>query len=289
MPDSGAISSSRIPSCWDEEQPLLLGHIGKTPVIEHKTGWKHNNEGVTPYLDSLNSLGKKFRPKSFKEFVGQNVVARSLLTAISNRRITSLFLFHGPRGTGKTSASRIFDAALNCLSFYIDKPCGLCQECLLFFSGRNRNVKEVDSVRINRKERIKSLIKNAEISSRFKVYIIDECHLLKGESWATILNNLEELSQRVVFIAITLELDKLPHNAVSKSQKYQYTKLKEIDIISRSGKLCVAEGVDFDLDALNFVATKSKGSLRDAEMMLDQLSLVGKKITISLVYEVVSV
>ncbi|KAL2492370.1 Protein STICHEL-like 2 [Abeliophyllum distichum] len=273
-----------------EEQPLLSGYPGKTPVVEHKAGWKHNNKGVTPYLESPRSLTQKFRPKSFNELVGQNVVARSLLSAISNGRITSLFLFHGPRGTGKTSASRIFAAALNCLSSEIDKPCGLCQECVLFFSGRSRDIKEVDSVRINRKERIKSLIKNAEIppvSSQFKVYIIDECHLLKGESWATILNNLEELSQHVVFIVITHDLDKLPHNAVSKSQKYHFTKLKEIDIVNRLGKLCVAEGVDFDQDALNLIATKSKGSLRDAEMMLDQLSLVGKKITKSLVYEVI--
>ncbi|CAA2939591.1 STICHEL-like 2 isoform X1 [Olea europaea subsp. europaea] len=275
-----------------EEQPLLLGYSGKIPVIEHETGWKHNNKGVTLYLESPRSLGQKFRPKSFKELVGQNVVARSLLTAISNGRITSLFLFHGPRGTGKTSASRIFAAALNCLSSDIDKPCGLCQECLLFFSGRNSDIKEVDSVRINRKGRIKSLIKNAEIppvSSRFKVYIIDECHLLKGENWATILNNLEELSHQVVFIAITPDLDKLPRFAVLKSQKYHFTKLKETDIINRLGKLCVAEGVDFDMDALSFVATKSKGSLRDAEMMLDQLSLVGKKITLSLVYEAIGV
>ncbi|CAI9753993.1 unnamed protein product [Fraxinus pennsylvanica] len=275
-----------------EEQPLLSGYSGKTPVIGHKTGWKHNNKGVNQNLESPRSLSQKFRPKSFNELVGQNVVSRSLLSAISNGQITSLFLFHGPRGTGKTSASRIFAAALNCLSSDFDKPCGLCQECVLFFSGRNKDVKEVDLVKINRKERIKSLTKNAEIppvSSRFKVYIIDECHLLKGESWATILNTLEELSQHVVFIGITPDLDKLPRNAVSKSQKYYFTKLKEIDIVNRLGKLCVAEGFDFDQDALNFIATKSKGSLRDAEMMLDQLSLVGKKITISLVYEVIRV
>lgn len=112
--------------------------------------------------------------------------------------------------------------------------------------------------------------------------------MLKGKSWA-ILHNLKELSQHVVFIAITPDLDKMPRNAVSKSQKYHFTKLKEIDIINKLGKLCVAEGFDFDQDALNFIDTKSKSSFRDAEMMLDQLSLVGKKITISLVYDVVSV
>lgn len=237
------------------------------------------------------SFSQKFRPKSFDELVGQNVVTKSLLNAISKGRITSLYIFHGPRGTGKTSASRIFAAALNCLSLEECKPCGLCRECVLFFSGRIRDVKEIDSVRINRAERIRSLIKNASIppvSSRFKVFIIDECHLLHGETWATILNSLENFSQHSVFVMITPDLEKLPRSAVTRSQRYHFPKIKDADIATRLGNICVEEGIDFDLVALDFIAAKSNGSLRDAEMMLDQLSLLGKRITMSLAYELVS-
>ncbi|KAJ6672305.1 REPLICATION FACTOR C / DNA polymerase III GAMMA-TAU SUBUNIT [Salix viminalis] len=250
-----------------------------------KRSWKHiTNE--TP-----RSLSQKFRPKSFDELVGQNVVVRSLLGAISKGRITSLYLFHGPRGTGKTSASRIFAAALNCLSREY-KPCGVCRECAAFFSGRSRDVKEVDSMRINRAKRIGSLIKNASMppfSSRFKVFIVDECHLLNEETWGTVLNSLENLSQNVVFVMVTPELDMLPRSAVTRCQKYHFTKIKDADIAGRLRNICVEEDLDVDQVALDFIAAKSSGSLRDAEIMLDQLSLLGRRITLSLAHELIGV
>ena len=129
--------------------------------------WKCINGEINPYSDSPRSLSKKFRPKSFYELVGQSVVVRSLLSAISKGRVTSFYLFHGPRGTGKTSASRIFAAALNCLSLEEHKPCGRCRECILFFSGRSRDVKEVDSLRINRMDKLRSLVKNAVVPPVF--------------------------------------------------------------------------------------------------------------------------
>ncbi|KAJ8771274.1 hypothetical protein K2173_026451 [Erythroxylum novogranatense] len=238
------------------------------------------------------TLSQKFRPKSFHELVGQTVVTKSLLCAISRGRIASLYLFHGPRGTGKTSASRIFAAALNCLSLRENKPCGLCRECVMFFSGRSKDVKEVDSVRINRAERIRSLLKNAAIpplSSRFKVFIVDECQLLHADTWATFLNSLDNLSQHVVFLLITPDLDKLPRSAVTRSQRYHFPKIKDDEIASRLGSICVEESLEFDQLALNFIAAKSNGSLRDAETMLDQLSLLGKRITLPLAHELIGV
>ena len=212
------------------------------------------------------------------------MVARSLLGAVCKGRITSLYLFHGPRGTGKTSASRIFAAALNCLSLEEHRPCGLCHECVVFFSGRSRDVKEVDSVRINRRDRVRSLIKKAAtppVSSRFKVFIVDECHLLHQDTWATVLHSLDSLSQHVIFVMITPDLDKLPRSAVSRSQRYHFPKIKDADITNRLAKFCLEEGLDFDQVALDFIAVKSNGSMRDAEMMLDQLSLLSKMITMS--------
>lgn len=273
-----------------EEHPLLSGDLDG-PALYGKRSSKQIGHEITPCSETPRCLSQKFRPKSFNELVGQNVVARSLLGAISKGRITSFYLFHGPRGTGKTSASRIFAAALNCLSLEQHRPCGLCRECVLIFSGRSRDVKEVDSVRVNRMDRVRSLIKSAVIppvSSRFKVFIVDECHLLRGETWVTVLNSLDSLSQHAVFVMITPDLDKLPRSAVSRSQRYHFPKIKDTDVANRLEKICIEEGIDFDQAALDFIASKCNGSLRDAEMMLDQLSLLGKKITMTLTYELVS-
>ncbi|KAM5571830.1 protein STICHEL-like 2 [Rosa sericea] len=272
-----------------DDHPLLYKNVDDISFYDHRSLKGIGNE-TNSQLEKPRSLSQKFRPKSFIDLVGQNVVARSLLGAISRGRITSFYLFHGPQGTGKTSASRIFAAALNCLSLEEYRPCGLCCECNVYFSGNSRDIKEIDSVRINRRDRVRSLIKNAAmppVSSRFKVFIIDECHLMRGETWVTILSSIDNLSKHVVFVMITPDLDKLPRNAVSRSQRYHFPKIKDGDIASKLGKICVEEGLEFDQVALNFIAAKSNGSLRDAEMMLDQLSLLGKKITMGLAYELI--
>lgn len=266
--------------CWSKTPKFREPNL----FFDVESQWKNIN------YESPRSLSHKFRPQTFNELVGQNIVAKSLLSAISKGKITSFYLFHGPRGTGKTSASRIFAAALNCLSNDENRPCGVCRECIVFFSGKSKDVREVDSLRINRADRIRSLIKNAfapPISSRFKVFIIDECHMLKGETWATVLNGLDGFSQHVIFIIISDDLDKLPHCVVSRSQKYHFPKIKDADVSRRLGKICIQEGFEFEKVALDFVAAKSNGSLRVAEMMLDQLSLLGKRITLSLVYELI--
>ncbi|GFP88456.1 protein stichel-like 2 [Phtheirospermum japonicum] len=272
-----------ISSCWSRTRKFKDSNIEELPLLV--TGEK------LPYLESSpRNLCQKFTPKSFNELVGQGTVSTSLLNAISKRQINSLYLFHGPRGTGKTSASRIFAAALNCISpNSVNKPCGLCQECDLFFSGRSRDFKEVDALGINKTGRCRSLVKSAwapPVYSRFKVYVVEECHLLHREAWAVILGGLEGISRNVVFIMVTPSLDKVPRSAVSKARVYHFQRVKEVDIAGRLGRMCVQEGLEFEEDALNFIANKSNGSLRDAEMMLDQLSLLGKKITVSLVYEV---
>ncbi|CAI8609806.1 unnamed protein product [Vicia faba] len=275
-----------------EELPLMLQRGNETDLYGHKS-MRHIGGEISPMLETPRSLSMKFRPKSFNDLVGQNVVGKSLLGAISTGRIASFYLFHGPRGTGKTSASRIFAAALNCLSPDEQRPCGLCRECVMFFSGRSKDVKEVDSLRVNRSEKIKSLVKNACTTapdlSRFKVFIIDECQLLNKETWATLLNSLGSVSQHVVFVMITPDLDKLPRSAVSRAQRYHFTKINDADIASRLKRICAEEGLESEQNALNSIAAKSCGSLRDAEMMLDQLSLLGKKVTISLVYELTGV
>ncbi|VFQ95587.1 unnamed protein product [Cuscuta campestris] len=278
-----------ISSCWLGTPRLrgsnLLQDAEQKPLLSCQ---EPNNLTSCPETTSL--YQNKFRPKMFGELVGQNAVATALMSSVANKQIHPLYLFHGPRGTGKTCASRIFAAALNCLclSPHEEKPCGLCLECVLFFSGRRGvDVKEINCLKTSRTERVKRLVAKSActppLSSRFKVFILDECHLLGEETWGAILNGNSH--QHVVFVAITPDLDKLPRAVVSRAQKYYFPKLKEDDIAGRLGRICKEEGVEFDDDALLFVSRKSNGSLRDGEMMLEQLSLLGKRITMPLVYE----
>ncbi|GER38469.1 replication factor C / DNA polymerase IIIgamma-tau subunit [Striga asiatica] len=256
-----------------EEQPLLL-------------------TGESPYIESPTNLCQKYMPKSFSDLVGQSFVATSLLNSISNKQISSLYIFHGPRGTGKTSASRLFAASLNCHSRNIisNEPCSSCHECSLLFSGRSRDFQELDPLRINKIGRRKSNVLSMwapPVSSSFKVYVLDECHLLRGETWADLLSWLDGLPRNnVILVMLTPNLDKVPCSVVSRSRVHRFQRVKEADIVGHLRKICVEEGIEFEEDALSFVANKSGGSVRDSVMMLDQLSLLGKKITVSLVCEV---
>ncbi|XP_013671235.2 protein STICHEL-like 2 isoform X1 [Brassica napus] len=281
-----------ISSCWSRTPKYRGSSNQYSDVEEHHHLLSSNNESnaVTPRSHETvtsRSLTQKFKPKSFDELIGQEVVAKRLLPTLLRGRITSLYLFHGPRGTGKTSTSKIFAAALNCLSqapHSTRRPCGLCSECTSY--------SEIDSVKLNRPSYLRSLIKTASlppVSSRFKVFIIDECQLLCQETWGTLLNGLENVSQRSVFILVTSELEKLPRNALSRSQKYHFSKVCDADISRKLVKICVEEGIEFDQGAVDFIASRSDGSLRDAEIMLDQLSLIGKRITTSLAYKLIGV
>lgn len=244
------------------------------------------------YADRHRNLSLKYRPRSFDELVGQNMVVQSLVNAVLKGKVAPVYLFQGPRGTGKTSTARIFAAALNCLSLEELRPCGFCRDCTAFASGKSVDVREVDATNSNGLERVKALLKSVALApsfSRFRIIIIDECHMLVSETWAALLKCLEEPPVHAVFIFITSDPDKLPHSAVSRCQKHLFPKIKDSEIVSRLQKLAVEEDLYVDTDALDLIAIKSDGSLRDAEMMLDQLSLLGRRITLSLVHDLVGV
>ncbi|GLJ17527.1 hypothetical protein SUGI_0304810 [Cryptomeria japonica] len=246
---------------------------------------------LTVYTDMHRSLSQKYRPRSFDELVGQNMVVQSLVNAVLKGKVAPVYLFQGPRGTGKTSTARIFATALNCISLEELRPCGLCRECTAFASGKSGDVREVDATNSNGLDKVKSLLKNvasAPSFSRFKIFIIDECHMLVSETWTALLKCLEEPPAHAVFILVTTDPDKLPDTAVSRCQKYLFPKIKESEIVSRLQKLAIEENLDVDTDALDFIAIKADGSLRDAETMLDQLSLLGQRITLSMVHDLVS-
>ncbi|XP_050237138.1 protein STICHEL [Mercurialis annua] len=244
--------------------------------------------------ESIRSLSQKYKPLFFNEVIGQNIVVQSLINAISRGRIAPVYFFQGPRGTGKTSTARIFASALNCTSSEETKPCGYCRECDDFISGKVRDLWEVDGTNKKGIDKIRHLLKKVSQwpptgSSRYKVFLIDECHLLPSKMWLAFLKFLEEPPQRVVFIFVTTDPDNVPRTVQSRCQKYLFNKIKEGDIIARLRKISTEENLDVELDALDLIALNADGSLRDAETMLDQLSLLGKSITTSLVNELVGV
>ncbi|KAF9685124.1 hypothetical protein SADUNF_Sadunf03G0021800 [Salix dunnii] len=243
-------------------------------------------------VENIRSLSQKYKPAFFSELIGQKNVVQSLITAIYRGRIAPVYLFQGPRGTGKTSAARIFASALNCMSTEEIKPCGRCRECNDSSSGKTRDLWEVDGTDKKGIDKVRYLLKKISHgppsgSSRYKVFLIDECHLLPTKMWLAFLKLLEEPPQRVVFVFVTTDPDNVPRTVQSRCQKYLFSKIKDGDIVARLRKISKEENLDVELDALDLIALNAEGSLRDAETMLDQLSLLGKKITTSLVNELV--
>lgn len=254
-----------------------------------------NGEGEddgTP--ENSRSFSHKYKPLFFGELIGQNIVVQSLINAVSRGRIAPVYLFQGPRGTGKTSTARIFAAALNCVAASDEsKPCGYCGECADFISGKSSDLVEVDGTNKNGIDKARYLLKRLSVRSssaysRYTVFVIDECHLLPSKTWLGFLKFLEEPPQRVVFIFITSDLDNVPRTIQSRCQKYLFNKIKDGDIVTRLRKISTEENLDVETDALDLIAVNADGSLRDAETMLEQLSLLGKRITTSLVNELVS-
>ncbi|KAI3695009.1 hypothetical protein L1987_77997 [Smallanthus sonchifolius] len=254
-------------------------------------------EGDSPssLVDNINCFSYKYRPMFFEDIVDQNVVVLSLVNSIIRRRIAPIYLFQGPRGTGKTSTARVFAAALNCLATGDMKPCGVCTECAGFISGKSRVITEMDGSNKKGIDKVRFLMKKLQMGSststfiRHDVYVIDECHLLPSKLWLAFQKFLEEPPPGVVFIFITTDLDNVPRSVLSRCQKYTFNKIKDSDIVNRLGKISEEENLDVGSDALDLIALNVEGSLRDAETMLDQLSLLGKRITTDLVNELVGV
>ncbi|KAH0899422.1 hypothetical protein HID58_048990 [Brassica napus] len=221
---------------------------------------------------STQSFSQKYRPMFFDELIGQSIVVQSLMNAVKRCRIAPVYLFHGPRGTGKTSTARIFSAALNCVATEEMKPCGYCKECHEFMSGKSKDFCEVDGV-----NKVRYLLRNLpKKSSTYKVFVIDECHLLPSKTWLSFLKFLENPLKKFVFIFITTDLDNVPRTIQSRCQKFLFDKVKDGEIVVRLKKIASEENLDVESHALDLIAVNADGSLRDAETMLEQLSLLGK-------------
>ncbi|KAJ6819518.1 protein STICHEL-like 4 [Iris pallida] len=230
-------------------------------------------------------------PKSFKDLVGQSLVVQALSNAVSKRKVGLIYVFYGPHGTGKTSCARVFAKALNCQSAERPRPCDICTSCISHNLGKSRNVTEVGPVNAFDCEAILENVFDkatmSPLSSRYRVFIFDDCDTLPADSWSTILKVIDRAPRHVVFILVSSNVDHLPHIIMSRCQKFFFPKLKDSDIVYTLQRIATSEDLQIDKDALKLIASRSDGSLRDAEMTLDQLSLLGRRISLPLVQELV--
>ncbi|KAJ6830337.1 protein STICHEL-like 4 [Iris pallida] len=256
---------------------------------EARSGSRHNSKGG--HLGRHRSLTQKYMPKTFKDLVGQSLVVQALSNAVSKRKVGLIYVFYGPHGTGKTSCARVFAKALNCQSAEHPKPCDVCAPCISHNLGRSRNVTEVGPVSAFDYENILGNVFDkammSPLSSQYRVFIFDDCDTLPTDSWSIISKVIDRAPRHVVFILVSSSVDHLPHMIISRCQKFFFPKLKDSDIIYTLQWIAISEGLQIDKDALKLIASRSDGSLRDAEMTLEQLSLLGQRISLPLVQELV--
>ncbi len=228
-------------------------------------------------------LPLKYRPKTFGDVVGQEHVVRTLRHAIEAGRIANAYLFIGPRGIGKTTLSRIFAKALNCLSPNGTEPCGECANCREIAAGRSIDVTELDAASHNKVDDVKPIIDSVQFkptSSKFKIFIVDECHMLSNAAWNALLKTLEEPPPHVRFIFATTEGDKVLATIISRCQRFDLRRIQTNDIASRLRHVCTNENIDAEEDALLAIARGAEGGMRDALSSLDQLvAFKGEKVT----------
>ena len=229
------------------------------------------------------ALPLKYRPMTFADVVGQEHVVRTLRHAIESGRVANAYLFIGPRGIGKTTTSRIFAKALNCTSPKGVEPCGKCVNCREIAAGNSLDVVELDAASHNKVEDVKPLLEQCQFapaSSKYKIYIVDECHMLSNAAWNALLKTLEEPPPYVRFIFATTEGDKVLPTIISRCQRFDLRRIQTHDIVSRLKYICEKENVEAEEDALLAIARGAEGGMRDALSSLDQLiSFKGNKIT----------
>ena len=220
---------------------------------------------------------------TFDDVVGQEHVVRTLRHAIEANRIANAYLFIGPRGIGKTTLSRIFAKALNCSDPKGVEPCGACDNCREIAAGRSIDVTELDAASHNKVEDVKPIIDAVQFkptSSKYKIFIVDECHMLSNAAWNALLKTLEEPPPYVRFIFATTEGDKVLATIISRCQRFDLRRIQTNDIVARLKSVCEKEKIAAEEDALLAIARGAEGGMRDALSSLDQLiSFKGDKIT----------
>ncbi len=237
-------------------------------------------------------LARKYRPQTFREVYSQEHITQILSNAIKSSRIAHAYLFTGPRGVGKTSMARILAKSLNCIEGPTDNPCGICHNCLEITSGTSTDVIEIDGASNTGVDDVRELQKElmyAPSNAKFKIYIIDEVHMLSKNAFNAFLKTLEEPPENVIFVFATTEPQKVLPTIISRCQRFDFRRITVDDIVANLTSIAKSENLDIDEESVYLIARKSDGGMRDALSLMDQvISFSDGPIRIGLVREVFS-
>ncbi|ARV58460.1 DNA polymerase III subunit gamma/tau [Nostocales cyanobacterium HT-58-2] len=241
---------------------------------------------------SYQPLHHKYRPKSFAELVGQEAIATTLTNAIRTAKIAPAYLFTGPRGTGKTSSARILAKSLNCLNSDkpTSEPCGVCDVCQGITKGYSLDVIEIDAASNTGVDNIREIIERAQfapVQCRYKVYVIDECHMLSTAAFNALLKTLEEPPKHVVFVLATTDPQRVLPTIISRCQRFDFRRIDLEAMVKHLTHIAYKEDINIVPEAISLIAQVAQGGLRDAESLLDQLSLLSGEVTPDRVWDLV--
>lgn len=233
---------------------------------------------------SYQALYRVWRPQTFEDLVGQDMITKTLKNALATKQTTHAYLFAGPRGTGKTSCAKLFAKALNCPNQVNGDPCNECETCKAITAGRLNDVIEIDAASNNGVEEIRDIrdkVKYAPTQADYKVYIIDEVHMLSTSAFNALLKTLEEPPANVVFILATTDPHKIPATIISRTQRFDFKRITSGAILERMEYILKQKEFEYDEKALNVIARAAEGGMRDALSILDQvLSFGDNKVTL---------
>ncbi|NJR57622.1 MAG: DNA polymerase III subunit gamma/tau [Cyanobacteria bacterium CRU_2_1] len=237
-------------------------------------------------------LHHKYRPQTFAELVGQEAIAATLTNALRQQRIAPAYLFTGARGTGKTSSARILAKSLNCLSSDVptEQPCGTCEVCRRIANSSALDVIEIDAASNTGVDNIRELIERSQfapVQCRYKVYVLDEVHMLTGQAFNALLKTLEEPPDRIVFVLATTDPQRVLPTIISRCQRFDFRRIPLDAMVHHLAKIADKEAIDITPDAIQLIAQISQGGLRDAESLLDQVSLLDGQVTVERVWDLV--
>lgn len=236
---------------------------------------------------------RKWRPQIFEDVVGQEHITQTLKNSIKSGKIAHAFIFSGPRGIGKTSTARILAKSLNCPNSKDYNPCNQCEICESITNGSNIDVIEIDGASNRRIDEIRTLresVQYAPSTVKYKIYIIDEVHMLTTESFNALLKVLEEPPPHVIFIFATTDIHKVPPTILSRCQRYEFRRLTTEEIKNHLIKIAQYEGINYDEDALRFIARRADGAMRDAQSLFDQIVVYSNgKVVLSEVADILNI